>query len=411
MKPKKVLFVINTLGKAGAEVALMELLRRLLSIQNQWEDCQLSLDLYVLTSQGELKEELPEEVALLNREYSDVPVLSAEGRKHLRRKVIAASLHHGAIIKNLPGLFSNGFRMLKKGKVRTDKLLWRVLSDGADFFEEEYDLAVSFLEGGSAYYAADHVKARKKAAFIHVDYQQAGYTRALDHDCYLRFDRIFTVSGEVSEAFLEVYPECREKTMVFHNLLDEKRIHDLACLPGGFSDEYDGIRILTVGRLVYQKGYDVAIQAMKLLKEAGVRARWYVLGEGEQRKELEAQIEREGLQQDFLLCGAVENPYPYYAQADVYAHFTRFEGKSIAVQEAQILGKPIAASDCSGNREQIQNGVDGLLCDFTPEAMKEALCFLIGHPQEARTYGQRARMRQQDYEGDIQLLLELLYVG
>ncbi|MCD8068437.1 MAG: glycosyltransferase [Lachnospiraceae bacterium] len=408
MRQRKVLFVINTLGKAGAEVALMELLRRLLSVQDQWGDCKLKLDLYVLTAQGELKGELPREATLLNRAYSDVPVLSAEGRRHLLKKVAAASLHHGAIIKNLPGLLSNGLRMLKKGKVQTDKLLWRVLSDGADFSPEEYDLAVSFLEGGSAYYVADHVKARKKAAFIHVDYQQAGYTRALDHDCYLKFDRIFTVSGEVSEAFLAVYPECREKTMIFHNLLDEKRIHDLAGLPGGFADEYDGVRILTVGRLVYQKGYDVAIQAMRLLKEAGVRARWYVLGEGEKRKELEAQIEGEELTEDFLLCGAVENPYPYYAQADIYAHFTRFEGKSIAVQEAQILAKPIAASDCSGNREQIRSGEDGLLCDFTPEAMKEALCFLINNPEAARSYGLKARTRQQDYEGDMQLLLELL---
>ena len=63
------------------------------------------------------------------------------------------------------------------------------------------------------------------------------------------------------------------------------------------------------------------------------------------------------------------NPYPYLRQADVYVHASRFEGKSIAIQEAQVLGKAIVVSDCSGNREQVEPGKDGLMCDLTPEAV------------------------------------------
>ena len=59
--------------------------------------------------------------------------------------------------------------------------------------------------------------------------------------------------------------------------------------------------------------------------------------------------------------------------ADFYIHATRFEGKSIAIQEAQVLGCAIAASDCSGNREQIVSGVDGLLCPFSPEGIANAV--------------------------------------
>ena len=70
------------------------------------------------------------------------------------------------------------------------------------------------------------------------------------------------------------------------------------------------MRLLTVGRLTYQKAYDVAIDAMKRLKDAGQRARWYVLGEGDQRKTLERKIAALGLKDDFVLLGAVENPYP-----------------------------------------------------------------------------------------------------
>ena len=143
--------------------------------------------------------------------------------------------------------------MAGKKRILPDKLMWRALSDGAERFDRVYDLAVAFLEGGASYYVADHVKAKKKAAFIHVDYTRAGYTRRLDRDCYLKFDRIFTVSDEVREAFLKVYPQCREKTEIFHNLVDREGILKKAQLPGGFSDSFQGLRILTVGRLTARR--------------------------------------------------------------------------------------------------------------------------------------------------------------
>jgi glycosyltransferase involved in cell wall biosynthesis len=298
--------------------------------------------------------------------------------------------------------------MAKKKRIQPDKLLWRVLSDGAQELKEEYDLAIAYLEGGSAYFVADHVKAKKKVAFIHIDYNLAGYTRSLDKKCYLKFDRIFTVSGEVKEHFLENYPECKKKTFVFHNMLDEEKIKSFSLKKGGFKDDFTGVRILTVGRLVYQKGYDLAIETMKLLKDTGYEVRWYVLGEGDLRGDLEEQIKELGLENDFILLGAKKNPYPYYRQADLYAHFTRFEGKSIAIQEAQILGKPIIASNCSGNREQIVNGVDGILCDLQPQKMKEAIISLLENKELSKEYGKKSLHKQIAYEEDINMLFTLL---
>ena len=136
-----------------------------------------------------------------------------------------------------------------------------------------------------------------------------------------------------------------------------------------------------------QKEFATSIRAMKLLKERGIRARWYILGEGELRGELEALIKKLELTEDFFLPGAVENPYCYMKQADLYVHATRFEGKSIAIQEAQILGCPILVSDCSGNREQVQQEVDGLLCELTPEAVCENVCRLLASEELRKKYG------------------------
>jgi len=398
---KKVLFVINTLGRAGAETALMELLNRL-------EPEKYSISVYVLMNQGEMAEELPKHVRLLNRHYKSVSVLSREGQRHLRGQVLCAMLHRAAVIRCLPYLLRNLCAMLARKRILPDKLLWRVLSEGGQRLTEHYDLAVAFLEGGSAYYVADHVSADKKAAFLHVDYQKAGYTRALDRDCYVTYDRIFTVSGEVRTAFLEVYPECESKTEIFHNLISREKVRSRAELSGGFEDAFDGQRILTVGRLTQQKALEISIEAMKLLKDAGLRVRWYVLGEGDQRSFLEEKIRKLGLEEDFCLLGAVSNPYPYMRQADLYVHASRFEGKSIAIQEAQILGKAILVSDCSGNREQIENNVDGMMCSLTPESIFEGVKELLGDAEKRCRLGKAAASRELADGAEMEKLLSLL---
>lgn len=398
---KKLLFVINTLGRAGAETALLELLRHL-------NPEKYSVSLYVLMGQGELARELPEHVRLLNRRYSDRPVLNRQGQRRMAGQVLRAMLARGTAARLSPYLCRNFLDMLEKRDIRVDKLLWRVLSDGGQRLEERYDLAVAFLEGGATYYVADHVEARKKAAFVHVDYGQAGYTRALDRECYLKYDRIFTVSGEVRTAFLRAYPECEARTEIFHNILNRERILRLAQLPGGFEDGFEGLRLLTLGRLARQKALEVSIQAMRLLKDAGEPVRWYVLGEGDQRAFLEERVRALGLEGDFLLPGAVRNPYPYLRQADLYVHASRFEGKSVAIQEAQVLGKAILVSDCSGNREQVEHGVDGMMCALTPEAICREIQGLLRDREKRERLGKAAAARTQTDGTELEKLLALL---
>lgn len=398
---KKILFVINTLGMAGAEMALLELLRKL-------DPQEYEISLYVLLGQGELADRLPDYVTLLNENYNQCSVLSGEGRKHMYRYIMKVMLHRGSIFKRLPYMAAGLAEMLGNHRIWPDKLLWRVISDGSPRFPEKYDLAVAYLEGGSAYYVADYVNARKKAAFIHIDYTQAGYTRRLDQDCYLKFDAVFPIADEVRDKFLQIYPECKGKTAVFHNVINQEEIKAKAKLPGGFTDNYEGIRILTVGRLTYQKSYPVAIEAMRRLKAEGYRARWYVLGDGPERQALEKQIQAAGLGQDFILVGAVDNPYPYYAQTDLYVHATKFEGKSIAIQEAQILGCAIIASDSSGNREQITDGKDGYLCRLDAECVKEKIISLIQDERKRAEFKKASGRKKISYEEDMELLKGLL---
>lgn len=401
----RILFVINTLGQAGAETALLSLLQ---TLAREKGEARYEISLYVLTGQGEMASRLPADVRLLNKKYREESVLTAKGRKYLKKTVLKAMFTRATVVKLFPYLVKNTCAMLGKKRLLPDKLLWRVLSDGGMVLPEEYDLAVSYLEGGAAYFVADHVKAAKKAAFIHVDYEKAGYTRALDKDCYLAFDKIFTVSDEVREAFLKAYPELPDKTEVFHNILNKEEIVRRAEEGEGFTDGFTGMRLLSVGRLTAQKAFEVSVDAMKRLKDAGKNVRWYVLGEGDQHKKLQEQIDALGLTEDFILYGAVNNPYPFMKQADIYVHASRFEGKSIAIQEAQILGKPMVVSDCSGNREQVCHGKDGLMCGLTPDSLAENIMLLLEDEALRGKLGAAAAKKNADAAEEIQKLLSML---
>lgn len=406
---KKILFVINTLGHAGAEAALIELLEKLSGLKSPANGGRMyDIDLFVLTGQGEMVHELPEGVRLVNRTYNDSPVLGARGRSYLKRTVIKALFRRGNVVRLIPYLAGNVLSMLKAGRILPDKLLWRVISDGADRLEDSYELAVAYLEGGSAYYVAEHVSAARKAAFIHVDYNSAGYTRRLDRDCYLKYDRIFTVSGETGSIFKNIYPECAGRTEVFSNIISRDKIIAKSRLAGGFSDDFDGCRLLSVGRLERQKAFEVSIDAMRLLKDRGINVRWYVLGEGSERRRLEAGIREAALDEDFLLLGAVDNPYPYMAQADIYVHASRFEGKSIAIQEAQILGRPIIVSDCSGNREQVKNGIDGIMCSLDASAIANSIQKILNDGELARRLGEAASDLSLSWKAETDKILSLL---
>lgn len=401
---KKILFVINTFSRAGAEMALLELLR-------QMDSAEYDISLFVLTGQGELITELPSHVHVLNTVYSPTSVHSREGRKKLRTLVLRSLLKRGIGIRLLPYLFCNIFDMLRRGSIALDKLLWRVISDGAPRWDTSYHLAVAYLEGGSTYYVADHVNAAQKAAFVHIDYGMAGYTRKLDLDCYRKMDKIYVPAEISKQSVLEAYPEYKDKLELFPNILSVSKIHEKSLRTRGFDDGYTGTRILTVCRLTAQKALDLSVEAMKLLKDTGREFRWYVLGEGDQRAKLEQQINALGLTKDFILCGAVENPYPYFRQTDLYVHASRFEASSVSIREAQILGCVILASDCGGNSESVSDGVDGKLCSLTPESIREGILWLMDHPEERKKYAEAAGQKYQMQVNVENKLISLLEDG
>ncbi len=401
MAAKKVLLAINTMGQGGAETALIALLQAL-ARRTDWE-----LHLLVLLGQGELIRRVPSSVRLLNRHYDPRDVLSAGGRRAMYGHVLRLLAARLSGIRNLPYMLKNYGDMRRAGTGNPKTLLWKAVSDGTAVPGETYDLAIAYLEGAATYFVADRVKARKKAAFLHSDYGMAGYTPGLDHGCYSRFDRVFCVSEDVKASFLAVYPGLTDRTALFRNFLDPASILRRSEEGSGFDDGYVGVRILSLGRLTKVKAFDLAVAAAKRLRDRGWDFRWTVFGEGEERPRLEREIRSAGLEDAFFLPGAVENPFPYLRQGQIYVQCSRFEGQSLAVREAKVLGLPVVLTRSSGNREQITDGVDGIFVEGDPASLADGIERLLKDAALRARLGAAAAAGRQE-QGDLDQLLELV---
>jgi len=378
---KNILIVINAMGKAGAE-------RVLISILNLLDLEKYNVDLLSIINMGEFFAEVPEGVHVINKNPQIISLLEKRGTRELVKNVLYNLFRWGYVFRYIPYAVKNSYLQIKRGKFLKDKFFWKCLSDNQKRPEKEYDLAVAFTEGAATYYVVDRVKAKKKIGYIHVDYQKAGYIKALDKKYYEQLDSIFCVSGCVRSGFLDIYPEHEAKTEVCNNVIIPENVRKNAKTAPGFEDGFTGIRLLTVARLHPQKAYEVAIEAFAKLLETGCEdVRWYVIGEGGERKKLEQMIEQYGLQGKFILMGLRDNPYPYMEQCDIYVHATHFEGWCIAIAEALILRRPVIVSDVAGNRDQVTHEENGLIIELTADNLaKNIKCLMEDKGLRQRFY-------------------------
>ena len=150
-----------------------------------------------------------------------------------------------------------------------------------------------------------------------------------------------------------------------------------------FTDNFDGLRILTVGRIADQKGYDLAIPALKRIIDDGYKVKWYVIGAsdddyGDYIKNL---VKENNLEDSFIFLGTTPNPYRYLANSDIYAQPSRYEGKPIAIEEAKIMKKPILAANYLSASEQLEGGLIGEICEISTEGIYSALKKLLDSPE------------------------------
>lgn len=242
---------------------------------------------------------------------------------------------------------------------------------------------VSFLSHANVAAVAARALARVNPRLVLVEQNTVSAVRsdlrrdallpALVRRAYPRADAIVGVSSGVAQDLVSRLGVPADKVSVIHNPVVDRELLDAANAPSGHAWlEDDAERVFVAsGRLTQQKDFPTLINAFRLLKSKAA-ARLIILGEGEERAQLEAMISASGLSGDVDLHGFVENPYAYLSRADAFVLSSRWEGLPTVLIEALACGCPVVATDCpSGPREILEGGKYGAL---VPVGDAAALC-------------------------------------
>lgn len=271
-------------------------------------------------------------------------------------------------INIVPVLRSN-FSILNKIKY---KLLYNILSPAVAarwlFKGLKADIYIAFVEGYcTKILSCLHVN-RRKIAWVHTDLKNHPWTikkgiYKCSHDeieAYKKYDLIIGVSNDVSAVLMNYYG--LNNVLTIYNPIDEKRISLLSREQNNIKIDNSYFNLVSVGRLTQPKGYDHLIGQMSKILHKNPQVKLYLIGEGEERENLEFKINELGLNNKVVLTGFMKNPYSLMKDMDLFVCSSVAEGFSLVIAEAMIVGLPIISTECSGPSELLGHGQYGILC-------------------------------------------------
>lgn len=363
---------MSSLRNGGAERSLVNLLQ-LFDYQ------KYEVDLLLFQEEGIFLEQLPNEVHILH-DCDILHLLYAKGNnriKGIKHPLLTFDHYWGTFWarKKTESMYAS--RQYRWEHYYKDRI--------PSIKTKKYDVAISYLHGEQLYYLVDKVDAKRKIAWIHTDYSKLNALEEHDLKYMRQVDSVVSISNICVETLCKTFPSIKEKFCMLPNLTSSSSIKYLA--EKEYPKEYGGdeFKIVSVGRLIHLKGFDMAVDAASILKENGLKFSWFILGDGELKTELNMQIKNKNVGDCVFLLGATDNPYKYMDGADILVQTSRYEGKSVVLDEAKILGKPIVVTNYDTVKDQV-NDNEGVIVNMSSEAIAAGIMKIIPRIDEIHTY-------------------------
>ncbi len=366
---KKMLIIGITMAAAGSEKSFLSFAKNAIDYD------EYDVDLLLAKKTGDFLSQVPKEIRILE--------MGVGGDFFLIDKNNAVGiLLRDYLLKNPWRIFSflPYYMAVKTAKDKKERSfaahrMWLHAMQSMKNVEEEYDVALAFWGDRTMFYMIDKVKAKTKIAWLHFDYYNPPREDAVYLPYFEKCDKIVTVSEQIGKSLKQALPAVADKVITLENIIDREDILAKAKAHADFGDDFVGKRIVTVGRICPQKGYDLALPAIARLKNEGYSFKWYIIGhgEGEYFDVLREDIHRYSLEDQVLFLGIQQNPYAFISRADIYMQPSRHEGKPIAVEEAKVLGVPILVTNYESAVEQLQGGKLGLITEFSEDDIYKGL--------------------------------------
>ncbi len=358
---KKILILIHDMRIGGAQKSLLSFLQCLSASELRSE---YEVDLMVMDPAGAFLEQIPEYVRILPPPEA-LRWCGTGLSKTLFLKHFTMSSFWGEcswLIRKTLKSFDRGLNLQQR--------LWESWHKRIPALQTHYDVAVSYMDGVPNYYVSEKVSADKTVLWVHSEYQKQGYDPAYDRRFFEKAHGIVTISENCRQCILKDFPDLQHKLFVLENITFSRTVIEKSNLSQ--CPEFQGIeqlKLLTVARLNLQKGIDLAVEAAGILKQKGIAFLWLVAGDGPEREALQAQIDQVGLNEQFRLLGSRENPYSYMKACDILVQPSRVEGRSIVLDEAKVLCKPIVATNYTTVVDSLIHGKTGWIVEMTPEGI------------------------------------------
>lgn len=386
---KNILIVYGTMSIGGSTTSLLSLL-------HCFDFSKYDVDLALANTNGELSYLLPKNLNIL-------PGLMPQNLEQLKRHSLRAIITY-FIAKVLAINSKNSKNVIGQIMSYENVRLSRKTL-------KKYDIAISFLENYPLVYVANNVNACHKISWIHVDYKAAGFIRLLDKECFSKFDNIVLVSNECKKSFDEEFPKLSNRSVVIENILLKDTIIKLSEQKVNFKVSKKYLNIVTVCRISFShKGLDRVIKAFKKLKDNQIDNcfKWYVIGNGIDFEIMKKMIAEYNLKDTIILLGEKKNPLPYVKLMDLFLLPSRYEGKPMAVTEAQMLDVPPLVTNYSSAAEQVNSGYDGMIVNNSDDAIFDAFCFLIKNIGVVDEWKKNLSKRRFDNASEINKIYSLI---
>lgn len=396
---KKILIVSHAMEIGGAERALLGLLESI-------DPARVSVDLFLLRHEGELLDLIPDYIHLLPP-IPDYTVLA---------RPIVQTMKEGHFLLSAARLVGK-FRAKQYDRTHGLTESGVAIEYSHKYIkgfmppiqpEVEYDLAISFLT--PHYFVAEKVRAKRKIAWIHTDYSVVQVDRASELAMWNRYDSIASISENVTETFLSVFPSLKEKIVLIENILPKALIDRQS---DAFSVEHEmpnnsTTRLLSIGRFSNAKNFDNVPDICHRILKAGLNVKWYLIGYGGDEPLIRQRIAEAGMEDRVIILGKKENPYPYLKACDLYVQPSRYEGKCVTVREAQLLCKPVVITRYATSASQLEEGVDGVIVPMDNEGCAEGIVQLLKDPERMKRLSAVCAQRDYTNAGEIRKLYQLL---
>lgn len=392
---KKIFILGHWMRIDGVATSLFYLLKEL-------DYSKVDVDLMLMSAEGELLPCLPKEIHLL-KTHPAVANYWSSNPTDAKKSPIAAIIRFVTLI--LAGIW---YRLILRKKIDPYGMglikgfLFSMVMPKT-IVGANYDLAIFF---SCEPFLSGRVKAKKSAVWVHTDWGRFNPIRSLLNIGFGKADFIVNVSKEAKDSFDKYLNRSSlDKSIVIENVLSPKWVAKRALEYQ--VDEICGLKLLSVGRVSKPKNYFRALEAAKVLAERGVEFVWYVVGGGEELKALSKAVEASGIANKFRLEGMKTNPYPYLKWANIVVCTSDWEGKSVTVREAQMMCKPVVVTRFPTAASQVEDGVDGLLVDRTPEAVADGIMRYVEDAALRNRISRNCSVRDYANLGEIDKILRL----